>query len=341
MNKKHVHLIIGLVLIVLSLYYVSRGVVLSELVDALSNINYLYLIPAVMIVALSYVLRAMRWHYLVRGVKNIPARDLFSPLMIGFMGNLLPARAGEFIRAFMLTKKSGMSFTSSFATIFIERLFDLLMLIILMICGIYLLPSGGGDGSAAQDIVAKAKGFGIFSFVLLIFIAVFAGLLQFKNDLAMKIISFFTKPLPLKFQGKVNEMVHSFTEGLNIIRDKSGFIATLLLSVVIWGTFVFGYYPLYFALGIESQLPAISSLVILCLTVAVFITVAPTPGFLGSYHAGCVAALHGVYGIPKATALSFGIVSWIVMMGFTVAVGSIYAVKENVSLGQVAAEKVD
>jgi len=73
--------------------------------------------------------------------------------------------------------------------------------------------------------------------------------------------------------------------------------------------------------------------------VAVFITIAPTPGFLGSYHLACVAALHGIYGVDKAVALSFGIVAWFLAMGSTLVIGSFFALKDHVSIVQVSAEK--
>ena len=80
-------------------------------------------------------------------------------------------------------------------------------------------------------------------------------------------------------------------------------------------------------------------MVIVCLTVAIFITVAPTPGFLGSFHLGCVAALNGIFGIQKAVALSYGIIAWLLMMGATVAIGALFAVKENVSFGEFFASR--
>jgi uncharacterized protein (TIRG00374 family) len=155
----------------------------------------------------------------------------------------------------------------------------------------------------------------------------------------MKIVGLCIKPLPAAWQKKMTGLVHAFTEGLKIMKDARGFIATIALSVLIWATFVCTYYPLYLAFGIETKLPIMSSLVILCLTVAVFITVAPTPGFLGSYHLGCVAALHGIFGIQKAVALSYGIVAWIVAMGVTVLIGAGFALKEHISLGEVSERK--
>src|SRR4030065_935910 len=105
MSKKYLHLLIGLIIIVFSLYYAFKGVKLSELSEAITSVNYLYLIPAIFLVMLSYLLRAMRWRYLVRPVKDVTTSALFAPLMVGFMANMLPARAGEFIRAYLLSKK--------------------------------------------------------------------------------------------------------------------------------------------------------------------------------------------------------------------------------------------
>jgi uncharacterized protein (TIRG00374 family) len=342
MNKKHLHLLIGLVIIALSMYYAFKGVKLSDLTDALMSVRYFYIIPAILFVLISYIFRAMRWRYLVSHVKkDVKTRALFSPLMVGFMANMLPARAGEFIRAYLLSRRERISFSSAFATIFIERLFDLIVLLLLIVWVLLFMPEAlapkGQDG--AYQIVDKIKIFGAFSFVLCLFIVLFSVLLQFKNDRALQIVHFFIKPFPHTWREKIVGMVHSFTEGLNIIRDRRGFFATTFLSFLIWVIFIVTYYPLYLAFGIENGLPVISSLIILCLMVAVFITLAPTPGFLGSYHLACVAALHGIYGIQKAVALSYGIVAWLVAMGSTVAIGSIFAIKEHISFSEVTAKE--
>ena len=343
MQKKYIHLLIGIIIIVLSLYYAFRGVSISELKHALMSVRLFYLLPAIIMVAISYVFRAVRWRYLIRPIKDVRTADIFSPLMVGFMGNMLPARAGEFIRAYLLSRKISISFSASFATLVIERLFDLILVLILLIGVLLFMPDAfAGEvsiGSKTYQIADMVKGFGIFSLSICVFIILFSALLQFKNALAIKIIDVCTKPLPQKIREKTFIMVDSFSQGLNIVRDKKGFLATLILSLLIWITFVFTYYPLYHAFDIADQLPIISSTIVLCLTVAIFITVAPTPGFLGSFHAACVAALHGMFGIQKAVALSYGIVAWLVVMGFTVAGGAIFAVKENISFSQLAASR--
>ncbi len=339
MNKKHIHLFIGVVIIALSLFYAFKGVKLSELKDALLTVHYFFLVPAVLLVVVSYVFRAMRWKYLVRSVTDVTTAELISPLMVGFMANMLPARAGEFIRAYLLSQKKQISFSSSFATIFIERLFDLMVVLLLLVFALLFMPEAfiSGEGAGSYELLDKVKIFGVVSFALCLFILLFSLFLQFRHEWTMKIVGLFVKPLPPRWREKIFGMVTSFSEGLNIIRDRRGFIATVLLSFLIWSVFVFTYYPLYHAFGIASELPFLSSLVVLCLTVAIFITVAPTPGFLGSYHLGCVTALHGIFGIEKAVALSYGIVAWLVVMGTTVVIGAVFAITENISVGEISA----
>ncbi|MDP3296891.1 MAG: lysylphosphatidylglycerol synthase transmembrane domain-containing protein [Thermodesulfovibrionia bacterium] len=335
MRRKYLHLFIGLVIIVLSLFYAFRGVKFSELSNALTSVRYFYLLPAILLVIVSYWLRAMRWRYLIRPIKEVKTTNLFSPLMVGFMANMLPARAGEFVRAYLLSKKENLSFSSSLATVVIERLFDL-ALVLLLLCWVLIFK---GDAFASEDTHNKMIYFGTLSFIVFFLILLFSALLHYKNDWAMKIVGFFIKPLSQKWREKIIRMVNSFTNGLNIIKDRRGFLATTFLSFLIWATFIVTYYPLYLAFDIETQLPVVSSLIILCLTVAIFITAAPTPGFLGSYHAACVAALHGIFGIEKAVALSYGIVAWLVAMGTTVVIGTIFAIKENISLGEFSSDR--
>jgi uncharacterized protein (TIRG00374 family) len=341
MNKKHIHLLIGLVIIALSLFFAFRGVSFSELGNALRAVHLPYLVPAILLVLISYLFRAMRWSYLIRSIKEVKTADLLSPLMVGFMGNMLPARAGEFIRAYLLSKKEKISFSASFATIFIERLFDLALVLLLLFFVLLFMPEAfvSGDSAAEFQLLDKIKVFGIISFSLCLFIFLFSVLLQYKNDWAMKILGLCVKPFPQKWGEIIFKLVTSFSEGLKIIKDKHGFLATVSLSFLTWGTFVATYYPLYKAFGIGTELPVVSSLIVLCLTVAIFITVAPTPGFLGSYHLGCVAALHGIFGIQKAVALSYGIIAWLVVMGSTVVIGAIFAIKENISFIELSAGK--
>lgn len=340
MRKKH--LIIGIIIILLSFYYVLGNVSLADLQDALVSVQYVYLIPTIFLIALSFLFRAMRWRYLVSSIKEVKTANLFSPLMVGFMGNILPGRAGEFVRAYLLGKKENISFSASFATIFVERLLDMLV-VLMMLVWVLLFKAdvftSGSDTERSHQLMGYMINFGWISFLGCLFIFLFSALLQYKNDWAMKIVDFCVKPFPDKWRGKIIGVVNSFTDGLKVLRDKRGFFASIILSFLIWIVIVFTYYPLYQAFQIESLLPTITSLVVLCLAVDIFITLFPTPAFLGAFQAACVVALHEIFKIPKAIAVSYGIVIWVATMGFIFAVGIIFVIKDNISFKEFSLGK--
>jgi len=339
MQKRH--LLIGIIIIILSLYYAFKNVSMSELASALFSIRYAYLLPALLLIVLSYILRAIRWRYLISSVKDVGIFTIFSPMMIGFMANMLPARAGELIRAYLLGKKEDISFSASFATIFIERLFDMLLVLLLLFTVMLFRTEifASTDSTANHRLIGYMVKFGWISLSGFVLILAFSVFLQFRNEWAMRIVHLIITPFPEKWRYNIISMVHSFTNGLSVIKDRRGFLLTVFLSLLIWTTFVFVYYPIYLAFDIQANLPIIPSLLVLCLTIAIFITLFPTPGFLGAFQAACVLALHEVFMIPKAIAVSFGIVAWLTMMGTTILIGIFFMVKDNISLREVITEE--
>jgi hypothetical protein len=338
MNKKHINLLIGLVIVVLFSYIAFKNVSLEDMGRAFKSINYLYLLPAVLLVALTFLFRAMRWRYLVSSIKDVKTSHLFSPLMVGFMGNVLPARAGEFIRAYLLGKKENVSFSASFATIVVERLFDLLLFLLLLVVVLFFSADTLSHGSSGDgyDLMIIMKSFGWSSFALAVAIVIFFFLLQYKNDWAMKIVNICIRPFPHKWGEKIVRMVNSFTDGLKILKDFRGFMASLMLSFLVWAAAISVYYPIILAFGMQNDLPAFTAVLIVSLTVGIFISLFPTPAFLGSFHLACVVALHEIFGIPEAIAASYGIIAWLVAMGFIIAAGLFFILKDNISFSELA-----
>ena len=131
--KKIRQSLIGLLIAIVTLYYTLQNVSYKELETSLKNAELIYILPGLVLIVLSYVTRAYRWQILLRPFKKIPVKEIYSPLMIGFMGNVLPARAGEFLRAYLVGKKHDITFSGAFSTIIVERLFDLVCLLALFV----------------------------------------------------------------------------------------------------------------------------------------------------------------------------------------------------------------
>ena len=138
MKKKF---IIGLVISSVFLYLAFRKVDYSELWSALKEANYWYIIPNIILVILSMWMRAYRWRFMIDPIKKVGLSRLFSSVMIGFMANnVLPARLGEFVRAYSLGTKENISRSATFATIVIERIFDGFSLLFILWLSLLLSP---------------------------------------------------------------------------------------------------------------------------------------------------------------------------------------------------------
>lgn len=317
--KKARQLLIGLAIAVVALYYTLRNVSMDELIASFKDIDLIYILPSLGLTLLSYVTRAFRWQVLLRPFKQIPVKDIYAPLMIGFMGNILPARAGEFLRAYLVGKKHGITFAGALSTIIVERLFDLIILLMLFVWVFVVKvdmfdPELTFSGVPVQTMLA---GFGKFCAILVIGLLGFMFLLAYKENWVKSCIGWLVKPLPDKWREKIFFMLGEFALGCKIVRDTNALARIILFSALTWATLVAVYYPLYFAFDLQDK--SLESLLLLTVMVCVLITILPTPGFLGSFNAGVLIALHEIRGEAEVAAVSFSMVAWAV--GFIVLIG--------------------
>ena len=127
--KKHTRFAVGLVVALGAFYYTIQNLSVDELSNSILKIGNFYLIFTALIMTICYIPRAFRWQLLLTPIRSVKISGLLSPMMIGFMGNFLPGRIGEFLRAYLFGKKFKVSIMSSFATIVVERLFDLILVV--------------------------------------------------------------------------------------------------------------------------------------------------------------------------------------------------------------------
>jgi glycosyltransferase 2 family protein len=330
--KKARQLLIGVAIAVGALYYTLRNISMDELLASFKDADLIYVFPAIGLTLLSYVARAYRWQILLSPFKQIPIKEIYAPLMIGFMGNILPARAGEFLRAYLVGKKHGITFAGAFSTIIVERLFDLIILLMLFVWVFVVKvdmfdPQLTFSGISVQSMLA---GFGKFCAILVFSLLSFMFLLVYKEIWVKSCIGWFAKSLPDKWKEKISFMVGEFAIGCKIVKDPSALAKIIFFSALTWALLIAVYYPLYFAFGLQDK--SLESLLLLTVMVCVLITILPTPGFLGSFNAGVLIALHEIRGEAEVTAVSFGMVAWAVGFISLIGVGLFFVFKDHMSV---------
>ena len=333
--KKSGQLIIGLIVAAVAIWYTMRNVSIQELIDSFKHVNYSYLLLTFILMALTYVVRALRWRILLNPLKEVCTSELYSPLMVGFMAGVLPARAGEFVRAYLLGKRVGLSFASSFATIVVERLFDLIMLL-LMFAGLlvfygHIFESNiSWSGITVKDL---AFNFGVVSLMIVAGLMAFIFLLAFHHEKALVLVHWVIKPLPEKWQYKIVQLTETFSQGLVIVKSVKTLVYIMAATVLVWGLIVLQYYPLYWAYDLKDK--SAESLVLLTVMVCILITVLPTPGFLGSFNAGVLIALHKIMGEAEVASVSFSFVAWTLNFAVIFIGGIYFLFHDHLSIGKL------
>lgn len=330
MNYKQ--LFIGVAIAAAALGYTLWNVSMADLLASFKTVKYGYIAPAIVFVVLSYLIRAWRWRQLLLPVKDIESHKLYSPLMVGFMGNILPARAGEFLRAYLLGKKHNLTFSSAFASIVVERLFDLLALFILF-GWVFLFHAEVFETGATVSGVALsdlASIFGRLAVGVVGFLLLFIYMMIHQRARVIRWILWLITPLPKKWHDKVEYLIEEFSLGLKVARQPAVLARVALYTVFVWAAIVLSYYPFYWAFSLEDK--SAGSLMVLVVTVCVLITAVPTPAFLGSFNAGVLIALHEVMHEAEITAVSFGMVAWGVNFLVLFVLGMYFIVHDHYSV---------
>ena len=330
MNYKQ--LAVGVAIALAALGYTLWNVSLAELADSFKTARYVYVVPAVLLIVLSYLVRAWRWRLLLSPIKDIESRGLYAPLMVGFMGNILPARAGEFLRAYLLGKKHQLTFSSAFASIVVERLFDIIMLFLLFAWVFHYHAEVFDSGASVSGVSLSdlARIFGRLSAGVVALLVAFFYLMIRQRERLTRWVLFLIRPLPEKWHAKVEYLIEEFALGLDAVRQPAMLVKIALYSVLLWAAIVLSYYPFYWAFDLADK--SASSLLVLVVAVCVLITAVPTPAFLGSFNAGVLIALHEVMHEAEITAVSFGMVAWAVNFLVLFALGMYFIVHEHYSV---------
>ena len=330
--KQYRQLAFGLVIALIALYYTLRNVSFSEVISSFKEMDYIYIFPAIVLIVLSYIFRAYRWQALLESSLKINVSGLYSPMMVGFMGNFLPARAAEILRPYLLSKKYNITFAAAFASIFVERLFDMIILLLIFIWVFWFEADVFSSniefsGFSVQEMAIK---FGQICVLAVILIIVFIYLLLNHKKKMMKIVGWFLDFMSEKWADKTKYLLDEFTVGCEVVKKIGTLTKISVYSVLVWVANIFSVYPLYFAFDLQYK--TIPSLLILGVIVAILITILPTPGFLGSYNAGIVIALHEIMGESEIKSVSLGMVGWALFSGAILVGGLYFIFHEHMSI---------
>ena len=314
-------LILGIIVSALFVYLSVRGVDLGVVKRHFDGGNYSVLLLVIPILIAAFVLRAIRLGIILSPIEKISQKKLVPITCTGNMFTILiPMRLGELVRAYLVTSKSQVPLSSSLAAVFMEKLFDIssLFLILLLVVFSFDLPAWALNTAFV---------------VLAIFLLILSGVLFlfFRRETGVKIVRSMPGRIPDHVRHKIERFVANFITGFAVLGNPGRIGSIFTLSILIWILSGIGFYP--FVRFIDLGLPLISIFVLL-IFIALGISIPTAPGYLGNYQFSCILAL-SLFGISKDSALAFSIITYVVGTGLNIVFGLIFLPSMSFSMRDV------
>jgi uncharacterized protein (TIRG00374 family) len=291
--KRYWQLLIGLMISAFFIYLALPGLHLRDVMNTLRTANYLWLLPGIAVYFVGLWARTWRWHYMLRPLKTVPLMRLFPLVCIGYFGNnVYPFRAGELIRSYALKRGEGIPFMSSLATVFIERIFDGLVMLLFVFLALPFVPS---IPPMYRNLVT----------VLTIILVGATAVFMWMAAKPARVESFYTwvsrTVLPARVRSVTDNLYARFMDGLQCLNSGRDVLMIFVTSIVIWLMETVKYWFVMHAFDFN-----VSFLVLMLMNglVNLATTLPSAPGYIGTFDTPGIETLVA-FGVERNIAASY------------------------------------
>ena len=274
-------------------YLAARNIDLDKALVLIYNINAAWLLPFTVCWLVVLFLRGMRWRIMFPDNTRPSLRHALDGVIIGKVANnLIPARLGEFVRASIVGRLyPQVGLTGCFATIVIEKTFDVLAILAMLGIALFFAPLPDWIVNAGMWLVL------VFSLLLLVLWGI--GRVEL-SELAKPAHS---ANYVSRIKSTFYVVTQKFSFGLHSLRSLQHFSPCAFLTLLIWGFETFTFFLLMQAFSIDAPyMAAVIALLFLCIGAMI----PSAPGFIGTYQLFIVAGMQ-IYGVPETQAFAFSL----------------------------------
>jgi hypothetical protein len=285
---------------------------------------------------IAYVLRALRWKIFLKPVRpKATTLELVSPTLIGFTGLALLGRAGEFIRPYLIARRTNLPFSSQLAVWAVERIFDVGAFTVLMVAAIFLPSALPAIPHPEYYVRFREAGFVLIGLVLLM--GVGAVVIRRSGETVARWVEKRFGHLSANFGHKLAQKVREFGLGLDTIHGPVSMLWLTLVSVGMWYIIALAYKEVTHSYGVDAlEIPVAQILILMGSSMVGSMLQLPAVG--GGSQMATIAALSSVFDVPPELAASCGILLWLVTFAAVVPVGLALAHHERLSLRKLSEE---
>jgi len=320
----------GLVLSAAFLYFAFRGIELDRVMANVRQANLPLLVLAAITATAVFPLRAFRWRPILEPIEpDIPISRLWSATAIGMMiNNVVPARAGEFARAYALSRSTpSVPFPAAFASLAVDRLFDAVVVFGLMF-GAMLDPAFPHGVEFGGRPLAQYAAIGV-AIIGVALVAMYALILFPARVLS--IYELVARRLAPKLEARGRDALLGLANGLSVLKTPRHFGAVLAWTIAHWLVNALAFWLAFRAVGIGAPF---SAALFLQGIIAIGVAVPQAPGFFGAFEGFGKVGL-GVYGVPADQAVTWAIGFHFLSYVPITVIGAWYFVRAGLSMGDL------
>jgi uncharacterized protein (TIRG00374 family) len=318
--------LVGFALSIALLTWALGGIDFVDVANRLRTANVPLLVGAAAASTVIFWLRARRWRVILEPVAaGVPIGPLWRATTVGMMvSNVIPARVGEVARAFALTREvPRVPFSASFASIAVDRVFDAVVILLLTFAAMFDPAFPDGQLIAGRPASHLVGGWGTLALAVVV-VALYT--LVFFPARIISLFELFARRVAPRYEARGRELIQVFAAGLGVLRSPRRFAAVFAWTVLHWVVNAAAYWMAFRAVGVS--VPATAAL-FLQGVIALGVALPSSPGFFGVFEKFGETGL-GVYGVPKAPAVTWAIAYHLVSFLPVTVIGAVYFARMGV-----------
>ena len=261
--------------------------------------------------------------------------SLYGKMMTGYFFNaFFPARAGDLVRAYLLGKRTGLRKTTILATIVIEKAFDAMALLIMLLVSLLLLPStlDASQLGFSPDLLAWVAGLGLF--VAVAALVIFYRYSDLLARFAERVVD--RPPFPERLRRLPVRLIETFANGMHVFKNPRPLVIAALISILVWIAVALMFFTALesFAAPFPAEMTGVVGLLFMTALVNLGLLIPALPGNVGTYEALVVAGM-AFFRVDKELAVAFALIFHVGQLLTTLIVGLVAFWMQNLSLRDI------
>jgi len=298
---------ISIILALVFLYIAFNDVDFNEVLEIVSRANIFWTFVFILVNMLGHYIRAVRWKYILNSVKpNTSMKNLFGSLMVGYGVNCVTPKLGEVTRAVLIGRLEGLSRSSMFGTVILERIIDAISFGLSVVVALFLTSV-----SLSEKFPWLITSLYIIAAGILILIIILVFILRAREKFSKLVIKFVGK-ISQRLAEKIAYIFTTLAEGFASLKGAKNYFWTTFWTIALIVLYAYGSYSGLLMLDMQVIKPVTFAMGWIIMSISSIGVMLPTPGSTGSYHTLAKSSLVLIFGFGETISAAYAFLTHII-----------------------------